>query len=153
MKSSKKRLNTKFLISSAFVFSLGLSAQSNSAEQECEATVDMADSLDFHRMHMECNKDKKIASDRQASDRQETSVKETNNPEVKRQNNTSVTASKAPAILEVSEPFSLNGGPESAQLGLFKQMAEQCPKGWVKHQEIVKRAAQGFYLKYRFSCL
>lgn len=152
MKASNQLINNSLVISSLCLLLSGVSAQSVSDEQECEATVDMADSLDFHRMHMECNKDKKISRGVKVIE----TKKETKVQEKASQENDQSVAKTTPAFdetLEVTEPFSLTGGPVSAQLGLFKQMAQRCPNGWEKHQELVRPADQGFYLSYRFSCL
>lgn len=179
MRASNQLIKTSLVVSSLCISLLVISEHSVAAEEECEATVDMADSLDFHRMHMGCNKDKKRGGGKksttlenegesnvqrrvvqeagvQSSNVQSSSVQnvsaQKHAPQEKEKQTVKIISASRP-ILEAVEPFSLTGGPESAQLGLFKQMAAKCPEGWEKHQETVRPAEQGFYLSYRFSCL
>ncbi len=149
----------------AAAFLLAFSTQSFSAEKECEATVDMADTLEFHRMHMECNQDKKFGhktdhndSVKKDSDQVNTSPKTSANLNSTETNSKNSERKATPAldsstIFEESAPFSVSGGPESARLGIFKRMAEKCPNGWENHQELVKPIEHGYLLSYRFSCL
>lgn len=143
------------------------------AETECEDAVDMADSLDFHSMHVECNdepvtlydpksksnflskKGKVITAytDGEAVTRKLPAVAKSAEPL-----NTSYGAgleaepSNAGVTFNIREPFTLTGGPQSALSGLYVQMAQYCSRGWSKEKEWVVSADTGYLLHYQFTC-
>lgn len=141
--------------------------------KECEDNVDMADSLDFQKMHVECADDPVTLYDPKSKQKFMTGKKtvttyEKNAPkksvEVKMQNVGSTAISKseiqqdvaaqdnAGVIFNIREPFTITGGPQSALNGLFVQMAQYCEQGWTKEKEWVEPAESGYYLHYQFRC-
>ncbi|MGH1371180.1 MAG: hypothetical protein ACRBBW_04035 [Cellvibrionaceae bacterium] len=150
--------------------------------EECEEAVDMADSLDFHKMHVECNEDPVVLYDPKskssffnkkpqavdtygeksgdsaaASDSSslETSAVLTSSQSavnVSAESPASQTADNAGVIFNIREPFTLTGGPQSALNGLFGQMANYCPAGWAKLKEWSVPNQDGYYLHYQFQC-
>lgn len=164
----------KRLIMTAMCLSVSMSLY---AETECEDAVDMADSLDFHAMHVDCSKDpitlydkgskasvfstkSKAVTAYDASQPQVTVVKKVthanaidapqNKPMAIPQQ--AVIKDNAGITFNIREPFTLTGGPQSALNGLYVQMAKYCPDGWTKNQEWVKPAQVGYFLHYQFVC-
>jgi len=149
--------------------------------EECEDAVDMADSLEFHKMHVECNDDpvvlydpkskssffkkKSAAVDTYAESEQKSVIKDKEvqadiaSKPVSRNTvaaHKSVTATEetdnAGVVFNIREPFTITGGPQSALNGLFVQMANYCPAGWEKLKEWSVPSQGGYYLHYQFQC-
>jgi hypothetical protein len=159
----------KHLLISALLMTVALPGF---AETKCEDAVDMADSLDFHAMHVECSNDPVTIYEPKSSrdknvvttyDKSEPVAPVNKKSAVVEQSLSSPTSVKAAAtkvivgetagkIFNIREPFTLTGGPQSALNGLFVQMAKLCPTGWSKEREWVEPAPAGFYLHYQFQC-
>lgn len=147
------------------------------AETECEDTVDMADSLDFHAMHVECAKDPVTLYDPESkssflskNSKVVTAYAEQVNPtsfvntaalkgsrarlvdQPVGSSNVVEAADNAGMTFNIREPFTLTGGPQSALNGLYVQMAQYCPAGWSKNKEWVEPAQVGYFLHYQFAC-
>ena len=113
---------------------------------ECESVVDMADSLDFHKMHVECDQEPQFQYDpSQREAVQQPSPDSAIKP-------SAALELEGSSVFTVEEPFTATGGPESAIRGLFAQLIERCPNGWVKHDEWVKRRQGVYALYYRARC-
>jgi len=143
------------------------------AQSKCDDTVDMADSLDFHAMHVECTQDpvtlydpesksnflsKKskvvtaYADQAQASGELTPTTKAAAVMSARVASVTEVAQSNAGVTFNIREAFTLTGGPQSALNGLYVQMARYCPAGWSKKQEWVVAADAGYLLHYQFTC-
>lgn len=149
--------------------------------EECEEAVDMADSLEFHKMHVECNDDPVVLYDpkskssffkkksqavdtygesaqKQTVDSQALQLGMVNQPVVTQAVSTGESISvaeeitNAGVVFNIREPFTITGGPQSALNGLFVQMASYCPAGWEKLKEWSKPSQAGYYLHYQFQC-
>ncbi|MAZ89274.1 MAG: hypothetical protein CL693_16715 [Cellvibrionaceae bacterium] len=161
----------KIIISVMVAASLSQLALANSSD--CEDTVDMADSLDFHKMHIECNNDPVVIYDPNSKSSFLTKKKEVVDTyhgskkvnAVATQTLTAVSSvpvDAAPAttpsqdnagvIFNIREPFTITGGPQSALNGLYVQMANYCPAGWEKVKEWSEPNQGGYYLHYQFQC-
>ncbi len=137
-------------------------------KQGCEDDVDLADSLDFYAMHIECaddpvtlydpkskagfmTKGKVVSTYEKAASKklEQAAVKSvnTNTAEVK-----AVAVNNAGMLFNIREPFTITGGPQSALNGLYVQMVQYCPAGWSKEQEWVEPAESGYFLHYQFRC-
>lgn len=160
----------------------GLLAAPSLFAEECEEAVDMADSLDFHKMHVECNDDPVVLYDPKSKSsffkKKPQAVDTYNNPAQVEVADTqgSPVETKAPVVSSTSavmseaaidsvqdddnagvvfnirEPFTITGGPQSALNGLFVQMANYCPSGWEKLKEWSIPNQGGYYLHYQFQC-
>lgn len=146
--------------------------------EECEEAVDMADSLDFHKMHIECNDDPVVlydpkskssffnkkpqavdtygeaakaapASAKPASNEMTTEPVAASTAVVPQE---AVEGDNAGVVFNIREPFTITGGPQSALNGLFVQMANYCPSGWEKIKEWSVPNGSGYYLHYQFQC-
>lgn len=150
--------------------------------EECEEAVDMADSLEFHKMHVECNEDPVILYDPkskssffkkkpQAVDtyKKPGQAKDADTQASPVETKVSVAAGastvmseaaiesvqdndNAGVVFNIREPFTITGGPQSALNGLFVQMANYCPSGWEKLKEWSVPNQGGYYLHYQFQC-
>ncbi|MBR9912401.1 MAG: hypothetical protein GYB33_18835 [Gammaproteobacteria bacterium] len=145
--------------------------------EECESQVDMADSLNFHKMHIECSDDAVILYDPKPSPEDKNGVKtyqrdpaaaaadaaRGDGPVASAATVATGVAATAPkkgaldqdnagVIFNIREPFTLTGGPHSAITGLFAQMTHYCPGGWSKLKEWAEPDQNGYYLHYQFRC-
>lgn len=148
------------LASTLFVALLGC----QSVWAECEAEVDLADSLEFQRFHSKCDETSPTATsgDNKQSAAQH-AVADGSGPDGEKSTAAQTAASEPTATqvkdatngesLEIAEPFTLTGGQQSAYQGLLQQMAARCPQGWVKEKEWVTPATVGYLLHHRFRCL
>lgn len=143
------------------------------ADTECEDVVDMADSLDFHSMHIECSDDPVTLYDQESKSNffSKKGKVITAYADQTQSSNQAVTASQrvvalnaahkplkgtaqsnAGVTFNIREPFTLTGGPQSALNGLYVQMAQYCASGWSKQKEWVVAVEAGFLLHYQFTC-
>jgi len=143
------------------------------AQSKCEDTVDMADSLDFHAMHVECAQDpvtlydpeskssflskrSKVvtayADQAQSSGELRSTAKAAAVMSAGATPVAEIVQSNAGVTFNIREAFTLTGGPQSALNGLYVQMASYCPAGWSKKQEWVVAADAGYLLHYQFTC-
>ncbi len=143
------------------------------ADKECGQDVDMADSLKFHELHVDCEEEAVDAYEPGILDKLmgKTKAVETYSGEQKSGEKSAaaaaaVTASKAEAVatpaageeqyagvtFNIREPFTATGGPQSALNGLFAQMIHYCPKGWEKKKEWAEAVGAGYFLYYQFRC-
>lgn len=147
------------------------------ADDDCEAVVDMADSLDFHKMHVECSEDPVTIYDAKSKgsflSKKKTAVTTyekagegtaNTTATVQAQDNTAAPtkldeeasypagADNAGVVFNIREPFSVSAGPHPAINGLYVQMAAYCPQGWKKLEEWVAPAETGYFLHYQFQC-
>lgn len=158
-----------------------LSSVAFADKDACEDTVDMADSLDFSKLHVECSDDPVTIYDPKSKGSFLTkSGKAVTTYDKKTQTKASAVATQsvtsaavsatAPAqtkteiqqdvadlnnagvLFNIREPFTITGGPQSALNGLFVQMAQYCEQGWSKEKEWVEPAESGYYLHYQFRC-
>ncbi|GAA5317869.1 MAG: hypothetical protein AseanaTS_30770 [Candidatus Pelagadaptatus aseana] len=145
-------------------------------DESCEENVDMADSLDFSKLHVECaddpvtlydpqsrgaflSKKKTVTTYDKAAAAEKGAVSSVEAGETKTVSGTQeqvvaevAELDNAGVIFNIREPFTITGGPQSALNGLFVQMAQYCPKGWTKHEEWVEPSDSGFFLHYQFQC-
>jgi len=157
------------LIATVCLFASGLL----NAETDCEDAVDMADSLDFHAMHVECSKDPVTLYDPESksnffgktgkvvtayADQVKTPAALTSTAKAATAMSADaasvaeVAQSNAGVTFNIREPFTLTGGPQSALNGLYVQMAQYCSAGWSKKKEWVVAAETGYLLHYQFTC-
>jgi hypothetical protein len=145
------------------------------AETECEDAVDMADSLDFHAMHVECADDPVNLYDPESKSNffskqgkvvtayAEPSPKTSAAPTPKATESTATESNRASQEVQketnnagvtfnIRAPFTLVGGPQSAMNGLYVQMAQYCGAGWNKQKEWVVAAKADYFLHYQFTC-
>lgn len=160
------------------VAALALCSMSSWADNKaCEDSVDMADSLDFQKMHVECADDPVTLYDPESKGKFLSTKKTVTTYEKKGSQKQVVKAAgkavaqtagvaqtqteiaheiaaqdNAGVIFNIREPFTITGGPQSALNGLFVQMAQYCEKGWTKEKEWVEPAESGYYLHYQFRC-
>lgn len=122
---------------------------------DCEADVDLADSLNFDRFHGDCDSESNDKTGMNtATELPKTSEKPQGGPVAAQRPASSVGLSaNSKALGEVMEPFSLNSGTQSAELGLLKQLSTVCPKGWHKEGEWVTAAEVGYVLHYGYRCI
>ncbi|MYM61997.1 hypothetical protein [Pseudomaricurvus sp. HS19] len=124
----------------------------------------MADSLNFHKMHVDCSDEavdtyepglidkllgKEKGVDTYDGDTNDSSTAAANVPV------SAVDASQddsAGITFNIREPFTATGGPQSALNGLFAQMIHYCPKGWEKKKEWAEPSEGGYFLYYQFRC-
>lgn len=145
------------------------------AETECEDAVDMADSLDFHAMHIECANDPVTLYDTESKSNFFSKRKKVVTAYAEPSSQTSaaqapratasadtgsngasqevpVTTDNAGVTFNIRAPFTLVGGPQSAMNGLYVQMAKYCGAGWSKQKEWVVAAQSDYFLHYQFTC-
>lgn len=141
--------------------------------QECDDAVDLADSLDFHKMHVECDDDEVEiynSKSKSFSLSQKRKVVDTYGEKTQQQPalitvpEETDSGATQPAIAEqkavnnagvrfnIREAFSMTDGPHSAINNLFQQMGSYCPQGWEKLKEWVEPAESHLYLHYQFQC-
>ena len=131
---------------------------------ECIDDVDMADSLDFHAMHVECSNDPVVVYDPKSSgklfkskavktydDAEDKALDSVSEPEVQ-VTESAVAQNNAGKTFIIREPFSATSGPVSAINGLFAQMISYCPSGWEKSREWVEKGTDSYFLHYQFQC-
>lgn len=142
-------------------------------DEDCGHMVDMADSYDFQKMFVECeknpisvydSKDKKglFSGKEKPVDTYDEPVKASADAQVKTETVSSKTVDKpvvtkaavdnAGAIFNIRGTFSRKAGPMTAVNGLFEQMFTYCPNGFEKLKEWVVPAPQDYYLHYQFQC-
>lgn len=142
-------------------------------DESCEENVDMADSLDFSKLHVECADDPVTLYDPKSKGSflsGKKTVTAYDKPAAKNAGAAKAVATQsvvgtqepvdteiaemdnAGVIFNIREPFTITGGPQSALNGLFVQMAQYCPKGWSKNQEWVEPSESGYFLHYQFQC-
>ena len=163
------------LIAFVLVLFLGVSAYAVD-QDECESTVDMADSLNFYKLHVECDKDSSFSIGEKEESARNNKEAVTTYPvtdvetaagaadrkivvenlakpgKVKSTETEKDSASEGHKLYNIREPFTLSGGPDSAIRGLFSQMAKYCPRGWTKIAEWVQPAHAGYFLHYQVRC-
>ena len=146
-------------------------------KQGCEDAVDMADSLDFGKMHVECADDPITLYDPKSKGKFLPSKKAVTTYGEKQADNSSVSKpsrvvtqplagnpektevqqeladkENVGVLFNIREPFTITGAPQSALNGLFVQMAQYCEQGWRKEKEWVEPAESGCHLHYQFRC-
>lgn len=139
------------------------------ADDECGAMVDMADSYDFHKMHIECAKDPIVIYDPSSKEgllhgkkkavttyEQPVSNGELSSAAVTTTGTDSIAVvdknANAGQVFNIRELFVRANGPQSAINGLFGQMLTYCPNGFEKLKEWVVPAPKEYYLHYQFQC-
>lgn len=152
--------------------SLGVFAK----DDDCDMNVDMADSLDFHKMHVDCADDpvtiydpestgsflsgkpkavttyaepEKVAAEELTSEQATQSAAKPVSGNIKEE---VAQQDNSGVVFNIREPFTLTGGPHSAINGLFVQMGSYCPQGWTKDKEWVEPSTTGYFLHYQFQC-
>lgn len=155
---------------------LALSLDVVAAKEECEDAVDLADSLDFQAMHIDCSDDpvtvydpksgasflpnKKVVNAYESpstknhteANQKGIAVVKPGVDAVKTEAATDKKSDNAGVTFNIREPFTITGGPQSALNGLYVQMAQYCSQGWTKNKEWVEPAPTGYYLHYQFQC-